>query len=246
MFRPLALAPWLLAPVALPQGLKLRRTAMRLPAALGPIGAIELDGSESDPIRVVVVGDSVAAGVGLDHHDDSMAGLVARLLSERHHRPATWTVIGESGATAGEATQQVAGRPELAHADVVLISIGVNDTKNLHPARRWRRELGEFLDAVLAAAPAADVLLYGIPPMDKLPALPRPLADFMGARSREFDRIGREVAALRPRIRRIDGELEIRAEWFASDGIHPSAALHARFAEAALAALGPEMATPQL
>jgi len=236
VFRPLALAPWLLAPVALPQGLRLRRSALRLPPAHGEVGLIG-DVSAVDPLRVVVLGDSVAAGVGLDHHEASMAGLVARGLSELHQRAAAWTVIGSSGATAGVARQLLAGRAELATADVVLISIGVNDTKNLHPARRWRQELGELLDAVLAVAPRADVLLFGIPPMEKLPALPRSLADFLGARSREFDRIGREVAALRPRLRRVDGELEMRAEWFASDGIHPSAALHSRFADAVLAAL---------
>jgi lysophospholipase L1-like esterase len=244
--RPVSLAPWLLAPVALPQGLRLRRTALRLPPAEGATGAVERPGSRLEPLRVVVVGDSVAAGVGLDHHDDSMAGLVARLLSELHDRPALWTVIGESGATAGQARMQVAGREELAAADVVLISIGVNDTKNLHPARRWRLELGQLLDDVLAAAPGADVLLFGIPPMDRLPALPRPLADFLGARSRAFDRIGREVAARRPRIRRIDGELEMRAELFASDGIHPSAVLHRLFADAVLEALAPGADRPLL
>jgi lysophospholipase L1-like esterase len=245
--RVLSLAPWLLAPVALPQGLRLRRTALRLPAAQGEVGEIGFSTPDAEPLRVVVVGDSVAAGVGLDHHEASMAGLVAQGLAERHGRPATWTVIGVSGATAGEATQLFAGRPELETADVVLISIGVNDTKNLHPARRWRRELGELLDAVLDAAPRADVLLFGIPPMDRLPALPRPLADFLGARSREFDRIGREVAALRPRIRRVEGELPPgRREWFASDGIHPSAVLHRQFADSVLGLLGAATNAPQL
>lgn len=245
MRRLFSLAPWLLAPVALPQGLRLRRTALRLPAAQGDVG--EIEGPEGEePLRVVVVGDSVAAGVGLDHHEESMAGLVARGLAERHGRAATWTVIGFSGATAGEATRFFAGRPELGTADVVLVSIGVNDTKNLHPARRWRRELGELLDAVVDAAPRADVLLFGIPPMDRLPALPRPLADFLGARSREFDRIGREVAALRPRVRRVEGELKPGAEWFATDGIHPSARLHRQFADAVLEILAPGSRAPQL
>lgn len=246
VFRPLALAPWLLAPVALPQGLRLRRTALRLPAALGEVGAVAGDDLHGDPIRVVVLGDSVAAGVGLDHHEESMAGLVASGLSQRHGRPAEWTVIGLSGATAGGVLQLLRDRAELAAADVVLISVGVNDTKNLHPTHRWRRELGVLLDAVLDVATRADVLLFAIPPMDKLPALPRPLADFLGARSREFNRIGREVAALRPGVRRVDGELEMRAEWFASDGIHPSAALHRRFAEAVLSALEAETTNPQL
>lgn len=236
MSRVVSFVPWLLAPVALPQGLRLRRTVLRLPAAAGEFGEVTGLGSD-DPLRLLVVGDSVAAGVGLEHHEESMAGHLARRLAERDGRPVTWTVIGVSGATAGTARALLADREEAALADVVLVSIGVNDTKNLHSRSRWRLELGELLDAVLAAAPHAEVLLFGIPPMEKLPALPRPLADFLGARSRDFDRIGREVAALRPRVRRVDGELEMRSDWFAADGIHPSAVLHERFADAALEVL---------
>lgn len=241
----LHLVPWLLAPIALPQGLRLRRSALRLPPAAGEAGVV---GVGDDPLRIAVVGDSVAAGVGLDHHEESMAGRVAGLLAQRHDRPVAWSVIAVSGATAADARVLLGDGAGLAEADVVLVSIGVNDTKNLHTRDRWRRELGRLLDAVLDAAPRADVLLFGIPPMEKLPALPRPLADFLGARSRVMDGIGREVAALRPRVRRVEGQLDWQTDWFAADGIHPSAQLHARFAEAALGALSvsrTRLTTPQ-
>lgn len=236
MIRPPGPALWALAPVALAQGLWLRRTALRLPEAGGRSG---LAGEGLTALRVLVVGDSVAAGVGLDHHEQSMAGVLARRLATAYSRPVAWEVIARSGATAGEVAGMLTGRQELATADIVLVSIGVNDTKNLHPVDRWRRELGALLDVVLTEAPYAEVLMLGIPPMEVLPALRRPLAAFLGARSRVLDRVGEEVARERPRVRRIVGELVVE-DGFARDGFHPSAALHGRFVEAALALLPEE------
>src|SRR4029079_7731717 len=81
-----------------------------------------------------------------------------------------------TGATAGRALSLVSAEA-LVDADLVFVSIGVNDLKNLHSATRFRRELHTLLDAILAAAPQAQVCLLGIPPLDHFPAFPRPLAD---------------------------------------------------------------------
>ena len=125
----------------------------------------------------------------------------------------------------------------LVDADLVFVSIGVNDLKNLHSAARFRRELDELLDAILAAAPTARVCLLGIPPLDHFPAFPRPLADALGWRGRVFDAIG--VAAVRARERtfRIETSDPLGPEMFAGDGFHPSPALHAAFADAVMAGL---------
>ena len=126
---------------------------------------------------------------------------------------------------------------DLADADLVFVSIGVNDLKNLHSSTRFRRELGSLLDAVLVAAPRAQVCLLGIPPLEHFPAFPRPLADALGWRGRVFDAIG--VAAIRARERafRIETLEPLGPEMFAGDGFHPSPTLHAAFADAVMEGL---------
>lgn len=217
-------------PVLLVQGTRVRRTTTRLADAEGIEGAV---GAGEDPLRVVLLGDSVAAGVGLAHHEESLVGHLARGLAARSGRPVAWRVLAQTGATAAVALGLVDDEV-LADADVVVVSIGVNDTKDLHSDKRWRGGLGRLLDAVLGAAPRADVLLLGIPPMEVFPALPSPLAELLGARSRRLDRIGAAVVAARPRVRRLELELPDDVAAFASDGFHPSSGVHAHLAAAAL------------
>ncbi|WP_109506941.1 SGNH/GDSL hydrolase family protein [Nocardioides speluncae] len=226
-----------LLPVLLAQGLLVRRRTPRLPEAASTAGTAGT--GTGDVRRLVVVGDSLAAGVGLADHRESIAGLLAERWAERDEVSVAWRVLAQTGLTAGE----VAGLVDpaaLADADLVVLSVGVNDTKDLHSRKRWRRELGDLLDALLEAAPAADVLLIAIPPMRAFPALPRPLADALGARAARLDEDGEAVAAARgPRVRRIDLSLPDDDGLFANDGFHPSTVIHAALASRALELVSP-------
>lgn len=211
------------------QGRHVQRTMVRLPEASDPEGVA----GQGDPFRLVVIGDSVAAGVGVEHHGISLVGRLAEHLAvERSvHR----TVIAQSGLDAGEVRELIEGRPEVAAADAVVISVGVNDIKHLHTTRRWRRQLDALLHTVTSAAPQAVVVLIGIAPMEKLVILPRILRTPLGQRSRRMDRVGRMVAAGYPTVHRMEVDAErfqAFPEPFAVDGLHPSEATYAAFAEA--------------
>jgi lysophospholipase L1-like esterase len=185
-------------------------------------------------MRVVALGDSVTAGYGLEHHRSSVAGQLAVRLAERHGATVDWQACAMTGATAGAALRLLSAGT-LVDADLVFVSVGVNDLKNLHSATRFRRELSALLDAILAAAPRAQVCLLGIPPLDHFPAFPRPLADALGWRGRVFDAIGVAAVDSRQRAFRIQADEPLGPEMFAGDGFHPSPTLHAAFADAVMA-----------
>ncbi|HSV40909.1 MAG TPA: SGNH/GDSL hydrolase family protein [Nocardioidaceae bacterium] len=223
----LAVAPPALLALLAVQGMQVRRTALRLPEALGP--ERDYAGADGEPLNLYVIGDSVAAAVGLDDHGTSVAGRLSELLSRT--RPVRMRVLAVSGFNAVEATDHVAG--QLGDADVVIVSIGVNDTKDLHSRRRWRGDLTRLLESVTSQAPDARVVLIGIPPMEVFPALPVPLGLALGLRSRQMDFIGRQVADRFPGVRRLElprGGFEVVDDPFARDGFHPSASSHAVFA----------------
>ena len=77
----LTLAKWLLGPVLLWQGARVRATALRLPEAAGE--RLQSGGA----LRLLIVGDSSAAGVGAAHQDEALAGCLARTLAARLARP---------------------------------------------------------------------------------------------------------------------------------------------------------------
>ncbi len=224
---------WLAVPVVPLQGYRLMRTMPRFADADGVVGRV---GSGDRRLKVVALGDSVTAGYAVGHHSSSVAGQLAVRLAARYDATVDWQACAESGATAGGALDLVSA-DALADADLVFVSIGVNDLKNLHGVGRFRTELGALLDATLAAAPRARVCLLGIPPLDRFPAFPRPLADALGWRGRVFDAIGVEAVRTRDRAFRIHTAEALGPEMFAADGFHPSPALHAAFADAVMASL---------
>jgi len=224
---------WLGTPAVAVQGYRLTRTLPRFADADGVTGRV---GSGDRRMRIVALGDSVTAGYAVGHHRSSVAGQLAVRLADRYGATVDWQACAMTGATAGQALGLVSAET-LADADLVFVSIGVNDLKNLHSRARFRRELHALLDAILAAAPGAEVCLLGIPPLDHFPAFPRPLADALGWRGRVFDAIGVAAVRRRERVFRIQSTEPLGPEMFAGDGFHPSPALHAAFADAVMASL---------
>ncbi len=221
---------WLGLPVVPVQGYRLIRTLPRFTDADGVTGRV---GTGERRMKVVALGDSVTAGYAVGHHRSSVAGQLAIRLAELHGATVDWQACAKSGVTAGDALGLVSAEA-LADADLVFLSIGVNDLKNLHGTSRYRRELGALLDAILAAAPRAGVCLLGIPPLDHFPAFPSPLANALGWRGRVFDAIGVEEVRARQRAFRIETAEPLGPEMFAGDGFHPSPTLHAAFADAVM------------
>lgn len=228
-----------LLPVLAAQGRGVRRRTPVLPPS--PVTSGRL-GEDGEPLRLVVLGDSVAAGVGVDDPRRTLPAELARRLHLRYRRPVAWEVHAASGHDAvGVRELARAHADRLATATVVLVSVGVNDAKDLHSVGRWRRDLDALLTEVERAAPDARVLLLGIPPMEEFPALHGALAWAMGGRSRSLDRAGAQVAAAHPRVRRVAlraEDLPDNVEGFASDGFHPGPGVHGHLALKALAALG--------
>ena len=110
----------LLGPLLLWQGRRVRATALRLPEAAGPRTA------EGSALRLLIVGDSSAAGVGAAHQDEALAGRLAQALAARLGRPVGWQLVATSGHSSEQALAALAAT-ELAPADVLVTALGVND-----------------------------------------------------------------------------------------------------------------------
>ncbi|WP_321499058.1 SGNH/GDSL hydrolase family protein [Breoghania sp.] len=215
-----AMASWLAFPVYAWQGIGVRlRVERLLPARGEPGGRLPGQGAE---IRLLVVGDSSAAGVGLDHLEDGLAAQVARHLNDRTGRPVTYRTAGFNSAISTELRDHVVPHIEPRDWTHVLVSVGTNDIKNFRSGRGWKTGFGGLLYALRARFPHADLYWSNIMVMTQVPALPPLLGRILERRARLINMIGNTLCAERGATA-ISRMSEMDPQGFCSDGFHPSA-----------------------
>ncbi len=217
-----------LMPVAVPQALHTKRTALRLPEAAGPRHGI-FDG-EGEPWRLVVIGESTVAGVGVAQQAEGLAAGVAKAFAGQTGRPAHWRAHGRNGARIRDVRRDLLP-DDLQQADMVLIGIGVNDTTGFSSQRHWREQL-RHLVADIRRQTQAPIGFLALPPMHHFTALPQPLRSVIGHRAGLMDHNLRRALAGLPGCRVLDYASDMHPRYLAADGYHPSADGYAAIGEA--------------
>lgn len=219
----------LLMPVVAFQGMRVRSSTETLPPADGPTTGTA--GEPSDvPVRVAVLGESTAAGCGVDTHDEGFPGCLARKVSALTDRPVEWEVVGQNAATARRIRYRLL--PELGKGlDAAVLLAGVNDVLTRRAPKEWGEDLAAIVDDLVGRA--EHVAVTGIPPFDVFPSLPTTLGRYLAERARALDEVSQRVCAERPQVTWIsaNGLLPVGPDFFARDHFHPSALGYRRWAE---------------
>ena len=173
----------LLLPVYAAQGLWFRDRVRRMAPAEGPReGWVGLRPGERADVRLLLVGDSTAASVGIDRSENGLAAQLARLLHRQTGRSVHWRASGHNSAVAADVRDHVVPHIEPRDWTHVLVTVGTNDTKNFHSVGRWKRGFGSLLYALHARFPEARLYWSeAVDPRD-VPGLPAPLAQIMRLR----------------------------------------------------------------
>jgi lysophospholipase L1-like esterase len=209
-----------LLPVLVAQGLRVRRTTLRLPGASGPVTGVAA--GDGPVFRLLVLGESTVDGVGAESHEEALTGSVARALARRSGREVAWQAVGRTGANARVVHDELLAFTEA--ADFVVIALGVNDTIELHSAPRFRRDLLRLIVALRRRLGPIPVLLAGVPPMGSFPTLPQPLRAVFGLRAAALDFAAASLTAL-PGVTHASIPVALFDEdTFAADGFHPGPA----------------------
>lgn len=216
MHLPFWISTALLAPLLVWQGKRTRRTTPRLPEAGGDHHG--LYGDDEPALRLLVIGESTAAGVGVDHHHQGLASQLALQLHQQSQRTIAWHSHGINGIRLSGLLDNLENAV-LPDTDITLLSMGVNDTTGLTPRRRYRDQL-----LTLAARLPKPLYLLSVPPMHRFTALPSPLRQLLGWRARQLDAIQQQLA------RKLPDDFIYLAypamndpALLAEDGYHPSA-----------------------
>ncbi len=222
-----AAVTWLALPVYLWQGIGLRLKTHRLLPAAGPVTG-EVDG-KGEPIRLLVIGDSSVAGVGVEQTREGFAWRLAEELGQATGRPVVWRAAGSNSAVSWQVRDQVVPHIEGRDWTHVVLSLGTNDMKNFHSLRRFKREFGTLVYALRSRFPAARLVWSPMLPMTVVPAMPWALARILDVRA---DAINAKAARL---LAERGGETappvdKVTDDDFSSDGFHASASGYATWA----------------
>lgn len=228
-----------LSPLLIGQAVQVRRRAPVLPEAAGERrGLVRPHSNPGDgdarALRLLVVGDSSAAGVGVATQDQALAAPLAQTLAAVLGRPVAWQLVARSGVTTQGALAllQEQAPAGVGPADVAVAVLGVNDVIAQVPVPRALAQRAELADWLKTHAGVRHVVFAPLPPMHRFPLLPQPLRWVLGRDALRHDQALARWVAGRRDCSHLAIDYTLGAESMADDGFHPGEPVYRACAEA--------------
>jgi len=191
------------------------------------------------PVELLLLGDSLAAGLGAERRKETLGARIAKGLAARPPGPAPHG--GRVGSESSELAGQLDGLPPGYRADVAVIVVGGNDVIHLVPPDRAVSALERAILRLREAG--TEVVIGTCPDLGALRAVPQPLRGLISRMSRHLAAAQRRAAVRGgARVVSLGGEVgpifrAEPAEMFSLDRFHPSAVGYRRTAAAILPAV---------
>ena len=220
----LKITTFALLPIVAIQGIKVRKNTPRLPEASG-----ERDGviGSGKPLSLLILGDSAAAGVGVETQQDALSGAIITELGNEF--TLTWKLQAQTGNTTQQVIQAAKQISDQQY-DIVITSIGVNDVTKFTSARSWLKQQKQLFADIQNRFKPKLIIVSGVPPMQHFPALPYPLAWLFGKYAAQMNQVLQQWLMPQDKFKFIQYDIkEFQALDLpmASDGFHPSKEIYA-------------------
>jgi lysophospholipase L1-like esterase len=199
-----------------------------------------------DPVDLLLLGDSIAAGLGAERPKDTLGAQLAKRLAKATHRSVRLHTAAHVGSETSMLRAQLAALPAGYTADVAVIVVGGNDVTHRVRTSTSTRHLAEAVGSLRERG--TEVVVGTCPDLGALSAVPQPLRSLARIASRQLAEAQREVVTdLGGRavsLAEVVGPFFVTRpdEMFAIDRFHPSGVGYRRTAKAmlpsVLAALG--------
>jgi len=200
-----------------------------------------------EPVELLLLGDSIAAGLGAGHRRDTLGARLAKGIARDAARPVRLRTAAVVGSETSALTAQLAELPPEYHADVAVIVVGGNDVTHRVPATRAAAQLEEAIGILRDRG--MPVVVGTCPDLGTLRAVPQPLRTLASRSSRQLaaaqaraaHRAGARVVGLARAVGPVFAENP--DEMFSIDRFHPSALGYRRTADALLPAVRAALAS---
>lgn len=183
--------------IMIPGWFPFRADGVYLPDGTGPqcpsAPAIAMHGcawEHSPVLRLAMLGDSLAAGLGVDEPEQLPGVVLARGLARDSGRPVQLDTLAICGCT----SRRLAGQVDAALIDpphAALVMIGANDVTRRIPPWESARLLGEAVSRLRAAG--TTVIAGTCPDLGTIPQIPQPLRAVAHSSSWALARLQRDA-----------------------------------------------------
>jgi len=212
-------------PLLIIQALWTRKKTISLPEPQG--NRKEIVGVANKSLSILILGDSAAAGVGVQQQDQALSGQLVKHLKKDY--VVDWLLFAKTGDRTLDTFKKLNVK-EIdfeKQFDYILISLGVNDVTSLITINQWLNNCDSLIKLLKKKFNPKKIYWSELPPMGNFTALPLPLRWVIGQRR---DVLAKELSAW------IDTQSDVVvlrfpdvfpsikkdvSDWIASDGYHP-------------------------
>lgn len=220
-----------LLPLLYIQGKRVRSSVPSLPEANNPSGTLNIGSNQT--LRLLTIGESTIAGVGVSTHEEGFSGTLALSLAESMNANIEWRVYARSGYTINQLTHKIIPKIEEKSVDIIVIGMGGNDAFELNSPKRWRKGVIKLISTLQSKFVKTPIIFTNMPPIKDFPAFTPLIKLVMGnlvllyrheliSICKNFPNVyfSDEVITLSDWIKRLDSQYQPHD--FFSDGVHPS------------------------
>lgn len=185
--------------------------------------------------KILILGESTVAGVGASSIEFTLAGQFNRQLGNDFHL----INLGKNGLRISQVLPhfQVNFKQIQGKIEGVFLFLGANDCFRLTHPKEYKRDLDTLIQFLKAGFSTDWIYLADIPPVQLFPAFPKLLKSYLD-QQRSF--LQEEMKSVSDEHKEVFFDLinvEINADFFAADRIHPSNIGYQRIAQFALEGL---------
>ena len=212
---------------------RVRRKIPQLHEASNTEGFCKSDESSEIPLKLLTIGESTIAGVGVESHETGFSGTLAKELSEKTSKGVEWKVYAKSGYSSKDIIEKILPSIDEKEVDIIVLGMGANDAFTLNTPGQWKKNIIEIITHLQTKYPQVQICFTSMPPIKKFPAFSFSMRFVLG---NLVENLGEELARTVQSFENvsyydkpIDVEkwcrelgIEPKPELFFSDGVHPS------------------------
>jgi lysophospholipase L1-like esterase len=212
----------MLSPVLVAQAVL---TRARMPRLVEPAGARQGTAGpragRQQGLRLLIAGDSSAAGVGVVQQHQALAAQLAQRVAQHLSLPVQWQLLARSGLTTAQTLAHLQQALVQWPVDVAVVVTGVNDVVDQIPSRHALAAREALANWLRNARGVQHVVFAPLPPVHQFPGLPQPLRWVAGADAARHNAALLAWAQTRQDVSCVDMQMPLNKGVMAEDGFHP-------------------------